>query len=114
RPPSTAPQSKPASLPSIQAALSDLFAGDWYLVRSSIPFWKDKRNVRLNYNLAPSGSHIDDTASYQPVTSNTVKTLVGKNTLVDGETGTYTWQGKGLLRVASGRWEVLSFTAREG
>ncbi|KAF2499671.1 hypothetical protein BU16DRAFT_557983 [Lophium mytilinum] len=114
RPPSTALHLKPTSLPSFQAPLSDLFTGDWFILRSSNPFWKDKRNVRLHYNPAPSGSHIEDTACYQTMISDTVKIVVGKDTPVDGETGTYTWQGKGLLRVARGRWEILSFTARDG
>ncbi|KAF2639262.1 hypothetical protein P280DRAFT_454449 [Massarina eburnea CBS 473.64] len=93
-----------------QAPLQDLFEGEWYMIRSSCSFWKDKRNVRLKYTSA--SSHIDDRASYQTVTSDAIKCMDGRDTPSDSETGIFTWQGKGLLRVASARWEVLCFTSR--
>lgn len=93
-----------------QAPFEDLFVGDWYMIRSSNGFWKDKRNIRLNYTHA--GSHIEDQAFYQLMGSDTVKALVGKDIPSKDEIGVYTWQGKGLLRVASARWEVLCMTSR--
>lgn len=80
------------------------------MIRLSNRFWKDKRNVRLKYTAA--GSYIDDEAFYQTMSSEAVKSMVGKDTQCDGTMGVYLWQGKGLLRVASARWEVLSFTPR--
>ena len=80
------------------------------MLKSSNTFWKDKRNIRVRYT--STGSHIEDRAFYQTMTSDAVKTMDGKDTPSEDETGMFTWQGKGLLRVASARWEVLCFTAR--
>ena len=80
------------------------------MIRSSNTFWKDKRNVRLNYT--PLSNHIDDRVCYQTMTSDVVKFLDGKDIPSDSAIGIYTWQGKGFLRIASARWEVLSFTSR--
>jgi hypothetical protein len=56
--------------------------------------------------------HIEDQAFYQTMTSDAVKSMDGKDTPSENETGIFTWQGKGLLRIASARWEVLCFTSR--
>jgi hypothetical protein len=108
RPPSHVLSSKQTSL--FQAPLEDLFMGDWYLIRSSNNIWKDKRNVRMNYTAA--GPHIEDRAFYQPLNSDVFKSIDGRDTADEDGVGLYTWQGKGWLRVASTRWEILSFTSR--
>ncbi|KAF2464154.1 uncharacterized protein BDR25DRAFT_243076 [Lindgomyces ingoldianus] len=86
-----------------QAPLEELFLGEWFMIRSSNGFRKDKRNVRCQYTA--TASHIEDEAFYQTVNSDTVKSVVGKDTACEGNVGVYSWQGKGLLRVASARWE---------
>lgn len=94
----------------IQSPLQNAFAGDWFLLRSSNPFWTDKRNVRIRYT--NTATHIDDQAFYQLMTSDTIKCMEGKDTPSDDGTGIFTWQGKGFMRIASANWEVLSFTSR--
>lgn len=84
------------------------------MVRSSNAYWKDKRNVRLNYAPASSGSYIADQSIYQTMNSDAVKVKNGWDTPCEGEVGAYVWQGKGFLRVASARWEVLCFASRPG
>ncbi|KAF2691973.1 hypothetical protein K458DRAFT_425819 [Lentithecium fluviatile CBS 122367] len=110
--PSYIADSKPKHTSTFQAPLEDAFLGEWYMIRSSNNFWKDKRNVRLQYTTA--GSHIEDRAFYQTTSSEAIKSIVGKDTRSEEGVGVYVWQGKGLLRVASSQWEVLSFTARSG
>lgn len=100
------------SSPDFQAPVEDLFKGSWFLIRSCNTFWKDKRNVRLEYTPAPTGSHIEDQAFYQTMGSDTFKSMDGRDTQCEGEVGTYIWQGKGFMRIASARWEVLCFTSR--
>ncbi|KAF2196547.1 hypothetical protein GQ43DRAFT_445009 [Delitschia confertaspora ATCC 74209] len=101
---------KPMSASEFQAPLEELFLGDWYMIRSSNAFWKDKRNIRLSYT--QSASYVDDRAFYQTMNSDAVKSMDGKNISVDGAVGIYNWQGKGLLRVVNARWEILCFTSR--
>lgn len=108
--PTTLEASKAAPRPAFQAPLQELFEGEWYMLQSSNSFWKDKRNVRLQYT--SNGSYIEDKALYQMMGSDAVKSMDGKDTPSDTELGVFTWRGKGLLRVASAQWEVLCFTSR--
>jgi hypothetical protein len=57
---------------------------------------------------------MDDQAFYQLMTSDAVKSMDGKDTPSDDGTGIFTWQGKGFLRIASAKWEVLCYTPRLG
>jgi hypothetical protein len=104
--------SKTTPIPAFQAPLQDLFEGDWYVIRSSINFWKDKRNVRFRYT--PASSYMENQASYQTMTSDTIKSMSWRDTPSETETGIFTWRREALLRtrVASAKWEVLCFTSR--
>lgn len=82
------------------------------MIRSSNPFWKDKRNVRLNYTV--TGTQFTNCAYYQAMNSDTVKTMEGTDTPADAASEIYTWRGKGFLRLTSAKWEILIFQARNG
>jgi hypothetical protein len=101
---SSAPE--PTSATDLQAFIE----GDWFLIKSSNTFWSDKKNVRQNYT--KTASYIENTASYQPKSSDAIKSLNGKDTPSASAPGSFTWQGKGLARLASLHWEVLSATSR--
>ena len=107
------PTSTSPSLYGFQAPLEDLFMGDWYLIRTSNPFWKDKRNIRITYS-SDGPSTFSDRAFYQPLNSSAVKSVDGRDTVVDDAVGVYMWQGKGLMRVQGAKWEILSFNKRMG
>ena len=91
----------------------DWLVGRWHVTHSSLPLWKDKRNVTLDYAALPAGAagvvKIDDTTSYMKLGSDKVKTTHGIDTPSDGKQGTYDWRGTGWLRIASSHWEVLGY-----
>lgn len=87
------------------------FLGQWYLVRTSNTFWKDKRNVRMEHT---ESGH--DRFFYQAVKSDGggrgrggIKTMEGRNTPVPDAVSTFSWQGKGLLRLFGATWEILGY-----
>ncbi|KAK3676991.1 hypothetical protein LTR78_003196 [Recurvomyces mirabilis] len=93
----------------------------WHVTHSSLPMWKSKRNVRIQYTpLPPSDSsiasehsdRIDDLVSYQSLDGDKVSTVHGIDKLADksGDSrDSWDWRGKGLLKVASSHWEVLGY-----
>ena len=86
--------------------------GRWYITHSSLPLWKDKRDVALDYALLPPDSKgivkIEDTTSYRPLSSTSAKIIRGVDTPQGGKhEGAYDWRGYGWLKVASSHWEIL-------
>lgn len=68
--------------------------------------WRDKRNVRILYTRLP-GDKLDDVATYQSQRSPELQRVHGIDR--PRKDGSYTWRGKGMLQVASSRWEVLGW-----
>ncbi|KAF2835027.1 hypothetical protein M501DRAFT_999572 [Patellaria atrata CBS 101060] len=121
RPPSFLPQpnEQPFTPPP-----SSVLLGTWSLLHTSNPYWSDKRNVTFSYSLpsTPSkppnpisqASSLDPTpqptytvrASYQPLASPTLKTMLGHDTPLPSP-GSFRWRGAGWLRLATARWEIL-------
>jgi hypothetical protein len=85
--------------------------------------WKKNRNVRITYKTIPgtSPAHIDDTVTYQPLGSESVKTVHGvdkpfqvpgvnqEGSGEDTASMAYHWRGKGWLMIASSKWELLGY-----
>ena len=103
----------------------------WHVTHSTLPMWKNKRNVRIQYTpLEPSSPSIakentdrlDDLVSYQGLNSNKVSTVHGVDKVASSGTsgtsgtsrGEWDWRGKGLLMIASSHWEVLGWGEEEG
>ena len=88
-------------------------AGHWHIVYTSLPLWKDKRNVTEDYAaIEPDASgivRIDDTASYQKLNSDKIHTIHGIDTPTPGADGAFDWRGKGWLKIASSHWEILGW-----
>jgi hypothetical protein len=95
---------------------NDFLTGTWHVTHTSLPLWKNKRNVKITYKpLPPSPSNpkgitkLDDLVSYQTLTSPKTKTVHGIDTPTPGDPGAWDWRGKGWLVIASSHWECLGF-----
>lgn len=84
--------------------------GTWHVTHSSLPLWKNKRNVNITYELLPGSSGVtklDDLVRYQALGSDSVKSVHGVDTPSPGNPGAWDWRGKGWLMIASSHWELL-------
>ncbi|CAG8970820.1 hypothetical protein HYALB_00001608 [Hymenoscyphus albidus] len=101
------PNSK-TSLPSL-----DEIVGTWHIIRTSVPFWKDKRNPTVTFqkhsDSTSTTSYLENSTNYQPSTSTKIKTVNGTDSPVTEQQGTYEWRGAGWLKVASSSWEILGY-----
>ena len=96
--------------------------GEWFIVLSSLPYWQDKRNVKITYSVLAENDtgiqSVQDDVRFQTLTSNKSKNVRGVNTpSQSGRQGVWDWRGSGLVRVVSNHWEVLahgSFEGRDG
>lgn len=126
RPPTFSPAKPPADYknPTI-AWLSE----EWHVTHSTLPMWKSKRNVRIQYTpLDPSDpsipkdntDRIDDLVTSQPLNSTKVSTIRGldkaavKDSTTDSGRGEWDWRGRGWLKIAGSHWEVLGWGEEEG
>ncbi|MCJ1473087.1 hypothetical protein MMC13_001737 [Lambiella insularis] len=92
-------------------------AGTWHVTHSTLPMWKSARNVTITYEplppLANQPPQLLDTVAYQPLHGDKRKTIRGVDTAsADGRA--WDWRGKGWLKIASSRWEVLGWGECEG
>ena len=98
---------------------------EWHVTHSTLPMWKNKRNVRIKYTpLDPSiptiakehTDRLDDLVSYQALDKEKVETVHGvdKSSSAGDARGEWDWRGKGLLKVASSHWEILAWGEEEG
>jgi len=90
--------------------------GTWFVTHSSLPLWKDKRNVRITYTLHPTKSSsnsikIDDTVHYQSLTSPSHHTIAGIDTASSNSSlpCTFNWRGRGILSLTTAHWEILGW-----
>ena len=81
--------------------------GTWHVTHSTLPMWKNKRNVRIMYTRLP-GNKLDDLVTYQNIDSKEIQSVHGIDT--PKKDGSYMWRGKGFLKVATSRWEVLGWS----
>ncbi|OQD73551.1 hypothetical protein PENDEC_c014G03899 [Penicillium decumbens] len=92
---------------------NDFLIGTWHVTHSSLPLWKNKRNVNITYELLPANSsgvnNLDDLVKYQAIGSEKVQSVHGVDTPTHGTPGAWDWRGKGLLKIASSHWECLGF-----
>jgi hypothetical protein len=120
-----APSSLPTttSSPSILPPSLTWLSGSWNVTHSTLPMWRKNRNVVITYTVtSTSPLEIDDQVTYQPLGSDSVKTVRGvdkpfavPNTQegAEGSLG-FNWRGKGWLMIASSKWEILGYGDEEG
>ena len=93
----------------------DWLSGTWHLTHSTLSMWKNNRNVTSSYSIIPTPkdqntpSKLDDTTSYQTLTSAKVKSLGGIDTACGTDTSVWDWRGKGWLAIATSHWEILGY-----
>ena len=93
---------------------TDYFHGTWYVTHSTLPMWKNNRNVRITYKpLAGSPEKLDDLVEYQNLKGEKLKCVCGVDTPEPGVPLSYHWRGKGMLMIASSHWQVLGYGPEE-
>lgn len=129
RPPSTKPFKSVSAHPVPPPTLSWL-EQTWHVTHSTLPMWKKNRNVQIKYTALPGGQ-LDDLVTYQSINGDKIKTVHGvdkpeniaatssssKETEAKAkEEGNWAWhwRGKGLLMIATSRWEVLGYGDEAG
>lgn len=89
--------------------------GKWHITHSTLPIWKDKRNVTITYTVLPSpkGSapgviRLEDLVEYQELKGDKIKSVRGVDTGT-GDNNEWNWRGSGIIKVASAHWEVVGW-----
>ncbi|KAI0330143.1 hypothetical protein GY45DRAFT_1251435 [Cubamyces sp. BRFM 1775] len=108
----------------------DKFMGTWHVVFSTLSLWQSRKDVTITYTRKPrsndgSSVQFDDVVEYRSKSgsaSSKRSSIVGVDTLLpphkpnrrpEESQGAapaqtrYKWRGKGLLMIASSRWQVL-------
>ena len=99
----------------------DFVTGTWYVNYSTLPIWKDKRNVRITYTVLPPTNQmsdttqayvprLDDLVEYQAQGSDKIKTVLGIDTPSSADTRAWDWRGKGWFKIASSHWEIVEWS----
>jgi hypothetical protein len=77
---------------------NDFLAGTWHVTHSTLPMWKDKRNVNITYTTLPANSSgvvkIDDLVRYQGIDSEKIQFVKGVDTPSAGMCMMENGQGK--------------------
>lgn len=108
---------EPTSSTSTPPPPISFLSGTWYVNYSTLPLWKDKRNVRITYTELPPTNpsspdpvpRLDDFVEYQALNSDKIKTVAGIDTPSGADTGAWDWRGKGWLKIASAHWEIVDW-----
>ncbi|KAK4945704.1 hypothetical protein LTR10_015052 [Elasticomyces elasticus] len=84
--------------------------GKWHITHSTLPMWKSNRNVTVTYNPLPNNAEVlDDLVEYQPLKSNKQKKLEGYDTPDAGVSASYSWRGRGWMKLITSHWQVLGY-----
>lgn len=115
RAPSTSQTPSQSQTAPFQAPSPTFLTGPWHVTHSTLPMWKNNKNVVITYTplTSPPGA-IDDLVTYQPLNSDKQKTVKGIDKPDPTVPAAYDWRGKGWLKVASSHWEVLAHGEEEG
>ncbi|KAK7515485.1 hypothetical protein IWZ03DRAFT_379564 [Phyllosticta citriasiana] len=118
KPPPSSTSAAPAPRPPPPSPA--FLAGTWHVTHSTLPMWSSKRNVTITYTPLPSTDPIklDDLVEYalankpgdkrKSVHGIDAPAQLGHND-GEGDGWAWDWRGKGLLKIASSRWEVLGY-----
>ncbi|KAK8864435.1 hypothetical protein IAR55_001684 [Kwoniella newhampshirensis] len=97
------------------------FMGKWGVVWSTLPMWKDKKDVTITYTPVADQSKInttfDDIVEYRKRSAaegSKPSTVKGVDTLSTGSNGaTFDWKGSSYLFFVHSHWEVLGYGENE-
>jgi hypothetical protein len=82
------------------------FNATWHVTHSSLPMWKDSRNVQITYKKLADGT-VDDEVAHQALNKTKVKKINGIDTPVTDVLGAYRWRGKGWLYAITSPWAII-------
>lgn len=89
--------------------------GKWYITHSTLPMWKSNRNVTVTYTPLPNNDQVlDDLVQYQPLSSTKQKKIEGYDTPDARVSASYSWRGRGLLKLITSRWQILGYGDEDG
>ncbi|RXK35024.1 hypothetical protein M231_07727 [Tremella mesenterica] len=111
------PGSKDSSLADASGGFDrEWFMGRWGVVWSTLPMWKDKKDVVITYTSLPDtqkNEAFDSCVEYRKRSAadgSKPSTVKGREILTPHTNGaTFDWRGKGLLFFVSSHWEVLGY-----
>ncbi|GAA6041499.1 hypothetical protein JCM8097_001908 [Rhodosporidiobolus ruineniae] len=112
QPNSSHPDLAPESVP------YDRLMGQWFVIASTLPLWKNKRDVSITYSAIPGepATTFDDLVQYRSATAkpdsspSEVRGIDRLETDVEGNGARWKWRGKGFLKIASSHWQLLGFS----
>ncbi|KAJ7492474.1 hypothetical protein FB451DRAFT_1022016, partial [Mycena latifolia] len=86
--------------------------GTWHVVASTLPLWKNKKNVAITYSAMAGepATTFDDLVTYQMRSAKAgaaPSTVKGIDRLEEGAAGRWKW--KRLLMIATSKWQLLGF-----
>ncbi|KZO93394.1 hypothetical protein CALVIDRAFT_600834 [Calocera viscosa TUFC12733] len=100
---------------------AEAFAGQWFLVRSTMGMWQTHKDTSITYTLStplPDLVYTDSKAfRATSASSDKAPTVIdGISTLQASENGLqFRWRGSGfLLRLATSTWQILGYDIEEG
>ncbi|EMC94069.1 hypothetical protein BAUCODRAFT_36543 [Baudoinia panamericana UAMH 10762] len=126
RPPSFSPAKAPAEYSSPNIAW---LTETWHVTHSTLPMWKDKRNIRIKYTPLPASvssisveytDRMDDEVSYQSLKDEKIQTVHGVDKLASSGDArdAWDWHGRGWLmlagKLAHSHWEILGWGDETG
>ncbi|GAA5864246.1 hypothetical protein JCM8547_001306 [Rhodosporidiobolus lusitaniae] len=93
----------------------DRLLGRWHVIASTLPLWKDKRDVTITYMaiIGEAETTFDDLVEYASQTAkpgSKRSKVEGVDTLqtdVEGNGARWKWRGKGLLKPITSHWQLL-------
>lgn len=86
--------------------LSDVVGGRWYVVATSLPFWRRRTDPTITYTALPD-DRVLDVVSYRR--RGHAKLVVGVDTADGSNTGSWRWRGLGpVTRLTTSRWRVVA------
>jgi len=110
----------------------DALMGKWHVIFSSLPLWNDKKDVTITYTplqpTPPSTTptqeplRFNDIVEYRSRSASSISSkpsrIEGIDTLLPAPpsapadfapAASYKWRGKGLLMIASSKWQILGY-----
>ena len=101
-----------SSIPSTEKPPIQILQGKWYITHTTLPYFRDKRNLQVDYTHIPSDKPatpptIDDLLTYETLALPVRKAIHGTDTVLQAGLGKYRWRGNGWLRIVSSHWEIL-------
>ncbi|GAA5973127.1 hypothetical protein JCM11641_006281 [Rhodosporidiobolus odoratus] len=108
------PDSNHADISS-QSVPYDRLMGRWCVIASTLPLWRNKRDVTITYSAIPGepATTFDDSVEFSyslPMLGWRKSEVKGVDRLeedVEGNGARWKWRGKGLLKISTSQWQLL-------